>query len=472
MHFDLFPKDTYVSRRKKLSELVGSGLILLMGNDDASMNYADNCYPFRQDSSFLYYFGLDLAGVAGIIDVDSGREILFGDDPGIDFIIWTGTLPTMIEMAGEVGVNTTRPYADLGKLLSEAAVSGRTIHYLPPYRNANLLKLSEWLQLPVAAVKAAHSLSLVKSVIHQRSHKEPCEVEAIEKAVTISADMHFTAMHQASPGMKEYELAAKVQEVSHAAGGRLSYPIILTVNGHILHNHYYGNTLLDGQMVLVDAGAEESMHYAGDLTRTFPAGRRFSSQQREIYEIVLAALDRATEMLAPGVRFIDIHAKASVQLLTGLKDIGLFKGDPAEGVQAGAHTLFFQCGLGHMMGLDVHDMEDLGEQYVGYTEQLDKRKDFGWKSLRLGRELEPGYVLTVEPGIYMIPELIDRWKAEKKLASFINYDKLEAYRNFSGIRIENNFLITEDGYHRFGKYLPSGVDEIEAIRDEYLAGMA
>lgn len=467
MHFSLFPKDTYVNRRKRLKQLVGSGLIILMGNEESGMNYRDNCYPFRQDSSFLYYFGLDVPGLGALIDIDADTAIIYGNELSMDDIVWTGSLPSIKDMAEEVGITQTRPYTEFGRAIIQAAAAGQKIHFLPPYRPENLLKLSEWLQLPVSAVKTHHSVELIKAIVQQRSIKEAIEVEAIEEAVSISADMHFTALHQAAPGMKEYELVAKVQEVAHAAGGRLSYPVILTINGQTLHNHYYGNTLAEGNLLLVDAGAEQGMHYAGDLTRTFPVGRRFTQQQREIYDIVLASLEAATQMLAPGVRFIDVHARAAVVLLEGLRAIGLVKGDPIEAMQAGVHTLFFQCGLGHMMGLDVHDMEDLGESYVGYSDSLLKRTDFGWKSLRLGRALEPGFVVTVEPGIYMIPELIDRWKAEQQLGAFINYEKLDAYRQFGGIRIENNFLITANGYHRLGKYLPDTAKEIEAIRDEY-----
>lgn len=467
MHFSLFPKDSYLTRRHRLKQLVGSGLIILMGNEESGMNYRDNCYPFRQDSSFLYYFGLDVPGLGAIIDIEADIETIFGNELSMDDIVWTGPLPSISEMAEQVGVTQIRPYAAFGRTIIQAVAAGQKIHFLPPYRPENLLKLSEWLQLPVSAVRTHHSVELIKAIVRQRSIKDALEIEAIEEAVSISADMHFTALHHAAPGMKEFELVAKVQQVAQAAGGRLSYPVILTINGQTLHNHYYGNTLAEGQLLLVDAGAEQGMHYAGDLTRTFPVGRRFTRQQREIYDAVLASLEAATQMLAPGVRFIDVHAQAAVVLLEGLISIGLVKGDPVAAMQAGVHTLFFQCGLGHMMGLDVHDMEDLGESYVGYGDDLLKRTDFGWKSLRLGRALEPGFVLTVEPGVYMIPELMDRWKAENKLADFINYKMLDAYREFGGIRIENNFLITAKGYHRLGKYLPDTAKEIEAIRDEY-----
>lgn len=468
MHFSLFAKEVYVNRRNVLQHQMGSGLIVLLGNEESGMNYTDNTYPFRQDSSFLYYFGLDLAGLGAVIDADNDNTFIFGNEITMEDIIWTGTITTIKEMACHVGVTEARPYKDMGKLLASAAAKGQKIHFLPPYRPDNLLKLSDWLLQSPGLIKSSYSVDLIKAVVQQRSIKEQVEIEAIQDAVSISEDMHLAAMKYAAEGMKEYEVAAKVQEVALAAGGRVSYSVILSVEGQVLHNHYYGNTLKEGQMLLVDAGAEEKMHYAGDLTRTFPVGTKFSTKQKEIYATVLNSIETAAAMMKPGIRFIDVHAKAAELLLIGLKEIGLVKGDPAEGVQLGVHTLFFQCGLGHMMGLDVHDMEDLGEAYVGYSDSLKKRTDFGWKSLRLGKELEPGFVLTVEPGIYMIPELMDRWQTENHLADFINYEALKNYRDFGGIRIENNYLITPDGSHKFGKYLPSEIAEVEALRQKFL----
>lgn len=466
MHFSIFPSEVYSSRRNLLQHNIGSGLILLLGNEESGMNYKDNTYPFRQDSTFLYYFGLDLPNLGAIIDVDQNTTTIFGDELSMDDIIWTGPQPTIREMAYLSGVTQTKPFAQLGQLLQTAHAGNRRIHFLPPYRPENLLKLSSWMEQPVSVIRQAHSVELIKSVVQQRSIKDDLEIAAIEEAVCISEDMHLAAMKFAAAGMKEYEVMAKVQEVAHAAGGRTSYSIILSVAGQILHNHYYGNTLQEEQMLLVDAGAEQKMHYAGDLTRTFPVGPRFTTRQREMYSIVYDSIETAASLLQPGKPYIDIHAKAAEVLLAGLKEIGLVKGDPAEAVQLGVHTLFFQCGLGHMMGLDVHDMEDLGEKYVGYSDKLQKRTDFGWKSLRLGKELEPGYVLTVEPGIYMIPELMDRWQAENHLADFVNYKALQAFRDFGGIRIENNYLVTAEGSHKFGKYLPSSLSEIESLRQE------
>jgi Xaa-Pro aminopeptidase len=464
MHFKLFDKAVYINRRAALKKSIGSGIILLMGNEESSMNYKDNCYPFRQDSSFLYYFGLDVADLAAMIDVDSGEEVIFGNELTIDQIIWTGPLPSITEMAAAVGVDATAPTGKIGQWIQQARDNKRSIHLLPPYRPENRIKAASWFGVSVFQVDELVSLELIKAIIRQRLIKEPIEIDEIEKAVSISADMHRTAMRFTQPGMKEYEVAAKVQEVALAANGRLSYPVICTINGQILHNHYHGNTLQEGQMLLLDAGAENDMHYAGDLTRTFPVSKQFSTQQREIYDIVLAAMEHAISLLKPGILYKEVHAKACEKLLEGLKAVQLVKGDPAEAVAAGAHTLFFQCGLGHLMGLDVHDMEDLGEQYTGYTDTLKKSTEFGWKSLRLGRALEPGFVLTIEPGVYIIPELIDQWKAVNKHASFINYDVLEKYRSFGGVRIEDNYVITGTASRRLGQFLPVTAKEIEAFR--------
>lgn len=464
MHFTIFNTSVYSTRRQALLQNMGSGLIILMGNEESSMNYKDNTYPFRQDSTFLYYFGLDVAGLAAAIDTESGEVVIFGNELSMDDIVWTGPLPSVKEMASTVGVSLTAPYNDIDIWIRKAQATGRAIHILPPYRPENRIKLAEWLQIPVQDVDRQVSLKLIKAVIRQRVIKEAVEVTEIEKAVSISNDMHLAGIQYARPGMKEYEVAAQVQEVAFAAGGRLSYPIICTVNGETLHNHYYGNTIREGQMLLLDAGAENDLHYAGDLTRTFPVGKKFTTGQKEVYNVVLSAMDHAISLLKPGVRFLDVHAGACEKLVEGLTAMGIMKGNAAEAVAAGAHTLFFQCGLGHMMGMDVHDMEDLGEQYVGYSDNLQKSKAFGWKSLRLGRAVEPGYVLTIEPGVYIIPSLIDQWVAEKKHTSFINYKALEAFRNFSGIRIEDNFLVTADGNRKLGSYLPKTVEEIEALR--------
>lgn len=466
MELNLFDKQVYIDRRDILKNTVGTGgIILLLGNEDSSMGYKDNCYPFRQDSSFLYYFGLDTPSIAAIIDTDTGEEVIFGNELTIDDIVWTGTLPSVNEMAAMVGVTKTAPYNQIAHYVHKAQISGRRVHILPPYRPEHSIKLASWLNISLNDVAEHVSLILVKAVIAQRLIKSALEIEEMEKAVSISVDMQLAVIKNTVPGIKEYQLVAKALEVAQAANGRLGYPAIITTHGQTLHTHYYGNTLQEGRMVLSDIGTENNMHYGGDLTRTFPVGKSFTSRQRELYEIVLTAMDYAINMLKPGVRYKDIHIAACQKLAEGLIQVNLMKGDPAEIVAAGAHAMFFQCGLGHMLGMDTHDMENLGEQYVGYTDILKKETElFGLKSLRLGRELESGFVVTVEPGIYIIPELIDRWQAEKKFTEFINYDVLNTYRDFGGIRIEDNFLITDTGSHLLGKYLPKTLKEIEGLK--------
>ena len=464
MNQQQFDRQVYIQRRKQLQSKLTNGLVLLLGNEDSSMNYKDNCFPFRQDSTFLYYIGIDQPGLAAIIDLDENKEILFGENASIDDIIWTGPQPLVQELAESVGIGASDNSAKLATLLAAARKTQRPIHILPPYRPENKIKLATWLDTPIAQLPQFISETLIRAVIAQREIKEDREILEMDKAVSISVDMHLAAIQNARPGMKEYELAAQVEAIALANYGRLSYPTILTINGQTLHNHYHGNTIQDGQMVLVDAGAETSMHYAGDLTRTFPAGKQFTTRQRELYTVVLHALDHAVSLLRPGIQYKEVHTQACIKLAEGLTAIGLMKGDAAAAVAAGAHTMFFQCGLGHMIGLDVHDMEDLGEPLVGYDDQLKKSTEFGWKSLRLGKALKAGFTLTVEPGIYIIPELIDRWKAEQKHTSFINYELLNDYRNFGGIRIEDNFAITDNGSQKLGKSLPKSLDEIEAMR--------
>jgi Xaa-Pro aminopeptidase len=460
----IFEPDVYVQRRKQLALRIPDSIILLPGNDLSRMNYADNHYPFRQDSNFLYYAGLDLPELVLVLDTATGQEIVFGNEPGLDDIIWTGPLPSLQEQAAATGIKEVKPYQEITTYLAGRQKTGQPILLLPPYRPENMLLLAAWLETPVAGLSKYVSERLIKAVIQQREIKEAVEVEALHKAVSISEAMHLAGMQFARPGVYEYEIAARVEAVALAANSRLSYPTILTVNGQTLHNHHHGNLLTNDKLVLCDAGAESPLHYAGDLTRTYPAGNRFSTAQKEVYQAVLDAMDDAISRLRAGITFKEVHSVASTRIVQGLSSIGLMQGNAEEAVAAGAHTLFFPHGLGHMLGLDVHDMESLGEDYVGYSDTIKRSKEFGWKSLRLARELKAGFTLTIEPGIYFIPELIDRWMAENKHASFINYNALQAYRGFGGIRIEDNFLITDQGSQRLGTQLPKSVEAIEALR--------
>lgn len=460
----MFDNSVYRGRRGVLKGRLGKGMILLLGNEESSMNYRDNLYPFRQDSSFLYYFGLDKPGLAGVIDIDNDRETVYGRDLTMDEIVWTGPQPTLAEQAAGAGITAIRAAKELASDIASARAEGRTIHFLPPYRPENNGKLSEWLGIPPGGVAAQASVALIKAIVAQRSIKTEEELVQIAEAVDTTAAMHLSAIKGCRGGMTEAQLAGGLQAIAISAGGNLAFPTILTVNGQVLHNHYGPTVMKEGRIAICDAGAENAMHYAGDMTRTFPVGKRFTPLQRDMYGIVLQSQEAAIAALRPGVLFRDVHALAARKLVEGLKAAGVMKGDPEEAVAAGAHTIVFQCGLGHMMGLDVHDMEDLGEQYVGYTDTLKKSTAFGWKSLRLARALEPGFVVTIEPGLYFIPELMDQYRAEKKFMEFIDYDQLEAFRTFGGIRIEEDLVITADGSRLLGKPLVKTADAIEELR--------
>jgi Xaa-Pro aminopeptidase len=461
----MFVAKTYRERRSVLKSQMGSGLLLFPGNSDSPMNYPDNCYPFRQDSTFLYYFGIDHPDLVGIIDIDQDRELLFGNDYTIDDIVWMGVQPTLAERADGCGIHETYPLDRAASYLAEAIKSGRKIHYLPPYRNGNILKLNRWLDKPIDDVAKTFSPDLVRAVINQRNYKSEEEVAEIEKAVNITVDMHLTAMKMARPGMKESEIAAAVHQVAQAAGGAISFPIIATIHGETLHNHYHGNTLKSGDLFLLDAGAETPARYAGDMSSTFPVDKTFTPLQKDIYEVALAAHEAAIAKLKPGITNKEVHLTACRTIAEGMKALGFMKGNADSAVEAGAHALFFPCGTGHMMGLDVHDMEDLGEQWVGWDGE-PKSTQFGLKSLRLGRTLEPGFVLTIEPGVYFIPDLIKIWKEKNKFSDFICWDKVEQHQDFGGCRNEEDFLITRDGARLLGKPLPKTIRDVEAIRNQ------
>jgi Xaa-Pro aminopeptidase len=457
----MFSKEIYIQRREKLKKSVGSGLILLLGNDESPMNYADNGFHFRQDSSFLYFFGLNHPFLAGILDCDSGDDKIFGNDLTVEDFVWMGPQPTIAKQSMQVGVSKTGDIASLVVLLEEAKAKGRKINYLPPYRSENKIKLFEWLGIHPNESKARASLELILGVVNQRNYKSNEEILEIRKACDVSVDMHTLSMRMAKPGVSEAQIAAAVYEVALAAGGQIAFPIIATINGQTLHNHYHGNILKDGDMFLLDAGAETAMGYAGDLSSTTPVNGKFTSRQKDIYSICLESHNTSINLLKPGIPFKEVYFESARIIARGLKDLGLMKGNIDDAVVHGAHALFFPCGLGHMMGLDVHDMEDLGEVYVGYAGE-QKSTQFGLKSLRLGRKLEPGFVFTIEPGIYFIPELIDQWKATNHNSDYINFEKVEEYRAFGGLRNEEDFLITENGCELLGKPKPKSIEDVEA----------
>lgn len=457
----MFTKETYIKRREQLKKTVADGILLFLGNDECGVNYEDNTYPFRQDSTFLYFFGLPYAGLSAVIDLDNGDEIIFGDELSIDHIVWMGTQPTLREKSERVGITANQPSKNLEVYLKDALAKGRKVHFLPPYRAEHRIKLAELLGYMPTAQQS--SVPFIRAVVNLRNYKTAEELVEIEKACDVTSDMHLKAMQMLRPGMRESDVVGALTDIALSAGGGLSFPIIATINGQTLHNHYHGNIVKEGDMLLVDAGAETEMGYAGDMSSTIPVSKKFTARQKEVYDIQVASHIAAVNALRPGIPFKEVYELSAKVIVEGMKSLGIMKGDADDAVREGAHAMFFPCGLGHMMGLDVHDMENLGEVYVGYDGE-PKSTQFGRKSLRLGRKLEEGFVLTIEPGVYFIPELIDLWKGEKRFIDFINYDKLETYKDFGGIRNEEDYLITSDGARRLGKQIPLTTDEVEALR--------
>ena len=463
----MFSRNIYVARRQRLIKSVKDGILLFLGNSEAPSNYADNQYIFRQDSTWLYYFGIDQPDMAAVIDVESGEEIIFGNDVDIDDIIWMGPQPLVSSRAEEVGVAKTAPLADLDKVVKAAVAKGRKVHFLPPYRYRNMILLHSLLGVPFDQMKAAASVEFIKAVVEMRLVKEPCEIQQIDIACNLGYAMHMAATKIMKPGLLEQDLVGVMEGVVISGGYMTSFPTILSQNGETLHNHSHHQIITEGRLTVIDAGAEIASHYCSDFTRTLPCSGRFTEQQKEIYTIVSEANNLALGLARPGISYRDVHLAASRLMLQGLKNIGLVKGDVDEAVAAGAAGLFMPHGLGHNMGLDVHDMENLGENYVGYEEGVKRSTQLGLGSLRMARVLKPGNVVTDEPGIYFIPALIDKWKAEGTCRDFINFDALDAYRSFGGIRIEDDLLITENGARLLGsKRLPRTVEEVENAMSE------
>ena len=465
----MFNKEVYNKRRDLLKKEIKSGIALFLGNVDASFNYPANVYHFRQDSHFSYFFGLENPGFAGVIDFDKNKDYIFGNDFDIDDVIWMGVQPKVSDLAAKAGVENTAQYTELADFIAAITNEGRQVHFLPPYRGETIIELSSLLGLANAEVKPAASLELIHAVVKLKEIKTDEEVAEIEKAVDIAYEMHTTSMRMAAtPGRVEQEIAGTIEGISLALGGPVSFPIILSQNGQTLHNHHHDKVLEIGRMMVTDAGAETHNNYTSDITRTVPVGGKFNERQSEIYQIVLDANMAAIDAIKPGILYRDVHFISAKVIIEGLKKAGLMKGDTNAALEAEAHTLFMPHGLGHQMGMDVHDMEGLGENNVGYDENTKRATTFGTAYLRLGKELKTGFVLTVEPGIYFIPDLIDKFRNEGKFMDFINYDKVDTYKDFGGIRIEDDILVTDEGYRVLGKPIPKTIKEIEATMADSL----
>ncbi len=454
----MFSAETYIKRRAKLRASLGSGQYLFLGNNESPMNYPDNTFHFRQDSNFLYFFGIAEAKLAAIIDADTGEDILFGDEFSLDDIIWIGQQATLAQKAAAVGIAKVLPFSHLSKYIT------KNLAYLPLYRADNVIYLAEKRQTSPLAIKENYSQKLVEAIIDLRMYKSAEELQQMHHAVNITGAMHLAAAKAVAPGKMEYEVVAEIMKTMTANNATLAYPVIFSVNGQTLHNHYHGNRMNEGQLVLNDSGAENAMNYAGDITRTLPVAKVFTQKQKEIYEIVLAMEENAIASLKPGVYYKDVHKAANKYMLQQMTELGFLNGDAEEMMEAGVGGLFMPHGLGHAIGLDVHDMEDLGENKVGYTPAIERSTQLGLKSLRFARKLEAGFCLTVEPGIYFIPELIQKWRSEGMFKQWVNYDRLTDYYDFGGVRIEDNVHITTDGVEVLGKAIPKKVNEIEELR--------
>jgi len=460
----LFNKEIYKNRREKLRADIKDGLLLFIGNQEASYNYPANVYAFRQDSNFLYFFGLNISNLVGVMDVDNNKDYIFGNDVDIDDIIWMGPQPSMNELGAKVAIENTADLDALQTMITEAVKAGRKIHFTPTYRGEQKLQLTKLIGINPCRVADYVSEELIKGIVKLREIKEDVEIAEMEKATDTAYDMHVTSMRMAAKaGRVEREIAGTIEGISLAQGGPVSFPIILSVRGETLHNHHHDNIIEVGQMMVTDAGAETTMNYTSDITRTVPVGGKFNERQVGVYQAVLDANMKAIEAIKPGIEYREVHFLACKVLVEGLIKTGLMKGDAQAAVDAEAHTLFMPHGLGHQIGLDVHDMEGLGENYVGYNEETVRSSNFGTAYLRLGKKLKTGIVLTVEPGCYFIPALIDQWKAENKHSEFINYDVVETYKDFGGIRIEDDILVTKNGFRVLGKPIPKTIEEVEAV---------
>ena len=465
----MFSKETYTSRRQTLKELVKDGLILLFGNNESPCNYPNNGYsPFRQDSSFLYYFGLQESGLIGVIDADSGEEWLLGDDVDVEDIVWYGSVPTIGSLAETVGVSNSARRAHIAKLVDDAKKQNRRIHFLPPYRHDIKIDIMDLVGIHPSQQAQAASLDLINAVVKMRSRKSEEEIEELERAAVIGYEMHTKAMRLIRPGRTEKFIAGQIDGTALSYGAHHSFPTIFSQHGEIMHGAPSMNSLESGRLVLCDCGGETINNYCSDNTRTMPVNGKYTQRQKEIYDIVDECHDLALEVSKPGVKYFDVHLAVCRRMTERLKELGLMKGDVDDAGEQGAHAMFLPHGLGHMMGMDVHDMEGLGQIHVGFDEETRPRlEQFGTNCLRMGRRLEEGFVINDEPGIYFIPALIDDWKAKGHCKDFINYDLLETYKDFGGIRIEDDILITENGCRFIGeKVIPYHTADVERYMAE------
>ncbi len=463
----MFSATTYTERRAELARRVGRGLILVPGNHNSPYNYPNNTYSFRQDSTFLYYFGLNLPDLAGVVDAESGEAWLFGNDFTVEDIIWTGPQPTLVELGAQVGVAAANclPYAAFGEAVAKAKSQGRAIHFLPPYRGENKVELAELLATDPGSLHGMKSVDMMFAVAEMREVKSGEELEALERAFHIGYAMHTTAMRMCREGVVEREIAGAIEGVACRMGLGTSFGSIVSQHGETLHNLNCDGVLENGRLLLVDAGGESLENYCSDHTRTYPVSGRFTDRQRDIYNIVLRAHDEVPAMMKTGAMYMDVHRHALTVMAEGLRAQGLVNGMAEDVVASGAMYLFMPHGLGHGMGMDVHDCEAIGERSFDFSEVAERAAASATCVHRATWRLRAGTVLSDEPGIYFIPALIDRSRAEGLYKGIVNYDEVEKYKDFGGIRIEDDIIVTDGGGRMIGgeKRIPVTVEELEAV---------
>ena len=452
----MFSKEIYINRRAELLRRMSGqgGIAIFPGNADAPANYRGNDYKFRQESTFLYFWGIDQPFYAAVLDLDTGGETIFADDVDIDDIVWMGPQPSVRSIAESVGVGersgaaageVSAPYAGFADYVKKAVAQGRKVHFLPQSRYYNCLLLSSLLNIDaeelnrrLPASKVA-SEPLARAVIGMRLVKQECEIEEIDKSCDLGIRMHTAAREGCVPGVLEQSIVGRMDGITLSEGWGVSFTTILSQNGET--------------------------HSASDFTRTYPCSGKFTTKQREIYDIVHQCNEFAFSMVRPGISYREVHIATVTRMLEGLKSLGIVNGDPAQMAADGIGGLFMPHGLGHNMGIDVHDMEDIGENLVGYDDDQKREGGIGLANLRMARRLVPGNVVTDEPGIYFIPDLIAQWKRDSLDGGRVNYALLEReYLDFGGIRLEDDVLVTAEGARRLGSSrLPIASSDIEEL---------
>jgi len=447
-------KQVLLQRRQALAAQVSVPVVLWSGSR-ASRNYPANTYPFRANSHFLYFAGIPLPNAA--IRLEGGRMELFMDDPTPMDILWHGPMPTRSHFAETIGADAAYPLADLATKGTDAAT-------IPVQDAATRFSQSQILGRDLTSTKQLQGIDreLAMALIHLRLSHDELALQEMRRAIAISVEAHKAGMAATRQATQEAQVRAAIEAVMTTHQAVPAYTSIVTVHGEVLHSDRSLHPLQPGDLLLVDAGAETDTGWASDLTRTWPVSGKFSATQRDIYDIVLAAHDLCIAKMQPGIEYRDLHLLAALTIAEGLVNLGILKGDPTSLVEQDAHALFFPHGIGHLLGLDVHDMEDLGD-LAGYAPERSRSPRFGLGYLRLDRPLQPSMVVTIEPGFYQVPAILEDRERRDRHQHTVNWDRLATFADVRGIRIEDDILVTDSGSEVLSAALPTGAREIEAL---------